>query len=190
LLGHKKTGEVIEVGHKMYKVRVSMGPCYEQYYLFPREEEAAFAGMDGYIQVQEENQQEPAPQYRVEVKFWDDERTRIKSLEECLGDERNGKCIRWSYSGQKQSEEDFKDNRLHGKRTTWSDDGYKCCEEHYLYGRLHGRRRSWHYNGNLHWEMHYDDGLQHGYATAFDISGREVLTEHYVHGAIDYSIRR
>jgi len=66
--------------------------------------------------LQEEPKRAPTPRYRVEVRFWDRERTIIESIREYIGNQRHGKCIGWYENGQKRWETDYVNGQIHGKR--------------------------------------------------------------------------
>jgi len=129
--------------------------------------------------LQEEAQ--PTPQYRVEVEFWDKERTQIKSLREYMGEQRYGKDIGWYDNGQKRYDNNYVNGKLHGKCAGWYPNGQLHWEENYVNGQRHGKRRKWHDNGQIRWEEDCVDGQLHGKYIAWDESGRVTREEDWEH---------
>jgi len=105
----------------------------------------------------QETQPKPTPQYRVELKFWDLERTQIKMLEEYLGGQLHGKSIGWYDSGQKEYEDDWVNGQL-SRLVEWHRNGKKRLEIHYLQDQRHGKCTSWDENGKVIGEEVYKHG--------------------------------
>jgi len=126
--------------------------------------------------------QEETPKYRVELEFWDDERTQIKSLSEYMGDQLHGKSLGWYRDGQKEFDDNWVNGQLHGKSFDWSPSGQLEREKHYHHGKQHGKSMGWHDNGQIECEIEWTNDNQHGKCVAWDENGRVISEEIWEHG--------
>ena len=84
---------------------------------------------------------EETPQYRVEVEFWDKEKTKIKYLCEYLGNKKHGMSCGWYENGKKRWETGYQNGQLHGKETQWNKNGKKYLEIEYRNGKMISEKR-------------------------------------------------
>lgn len=93
--------------------------------------------------------EQPQPKYRVEVEFYDKEKTKIKRLHEYLGDELHGICKCWYTSGQLEYEFPYQNGKWHGVCKCWYNSGQIQYEHPYQNSKTHGIRKHWDENGKL-----------------------------------------
>ena len=72
---------------------------------------------------------------------------------------REGLSRQWFASGQKQSEENYKDGKLDGLATQWRENGTKKSERPYKNGELNGIGVYWNEYGEKVEEWLYKDGI-------------------------------
>ena len=70
-----------------------------------------------------------------------------------------GKLVEKYWSGQKQSEANFKNGMLEGLATLWYQNGQKESEGNYRNGKPEGIHTSWYENGQKSGEAIWKDGL-------------------------------
>jgi len=64
----------------------------------------------------------------------------------------------WYENGQKEKEENYKDDKQDGLEVWWHENGQKKGEVNYKDGRLNGLETWWHENGKKEYEVNYKDG--------------------------------
>ena len=82
-----------------------------------------------------DEESEHSEQYRVEIEFWDEAKTKIKSLVEYQGTQPHGKYIRWYENGNKEWETNYHQDQKHGKDLGWYENGNKYWEAEYKHGK-------------------------------------------------------
>lgn len=102
--------------------------------------------------------EEQPEQYRVNVVFWDEDKTKIKSLAEYKGNQLHGKYIGWNEDGQKYYEEEYQNGKQHGKYVVWYKNGQKAYEYEYQNGKQHGKYVAWYDNGQKLYEEEWQNG--------------------------------
>lgn len=78
--------------------------------------------------------EQPQPKYRVEVEFYDKEKTKIKRLHEYLDDKYHGIQKGWYTSGQLEYELSYQNGDWHGIHKAWDALGQLRYKEYWLYG--------------------------------------------------------
>ncbi len=91
----------------------------------------------------------------------------------------------WYKNGQKRSEINYKDGKLHGLKTRWYDNGQKKSELNYEDGKPHGIYTEWYENGKKKSEVYYQNGKccivinwgEKGQIVRFNAGDRVVISE-------------
>ena len=84
---------------------------------------------------------------------------------------KNGLIKSYYENGKIQSEDNWKDDKLHGVRKWYYSDGNLYQEDNYKDGKLHGVRKSYYSDGNLDLEENYKDGKLHGVRKSYYSDG-------------------
>ena len=71
-----------------------------------------------------------------------------------------GKVFEFHDNGQKKSEGNYKDGKVHGPVVIWYENGQKRSEGNYKDGKLHGDGRGWHENGQKNFESEWKNGKE------------------------------
>ena len=79
----------------------------------------------------------------------------------------NGLTIFFYQSGQKKSEENYKDGKRDGPQNFWYENGQKLRESRIKDGKLDGLWTSWHKNGQKELEGNYKEGVRNGLWTSW-----------------------
>jgi len=82
-----------------------------------------------------------------------------------------GKLVEKYWSGQKQSEANFKNGKLEGLATLWYQNGQKKIEYNYKNGKFQGLLTEWHENGQKKDEGNYRNGKPEGVHTSWYENG-------------------
>lgn len=104
--------------------------------------------------------EQPQPKYRVEVEFYDKEKTKIRSLREYLDDKCHGINKGWYENGQLEYEWPYQSGKEHGICKRWYENGKLECEWLYQNGERYGICKGWHENGQLSYEKYWLHGKQ------------------------------
>ena len=85
-------------------------------------------------------------------------------------------------NGQKSSEINYKDGKLHGLSTRWHENGKKSWEGNLKDGKVHGLSTSWYEDGQKKTEINWKDGKMHGLLTKWDENGQKKSEANYKDG--------
>lgn len=122
---------------------------------------------------------------------------RLKSVNEVIGDKRDGTCTYYNENGSVKATVEFQNNLYHGKYISYYDNKKKhseityvahkksgpaftyyengkiALEENYLDGELNGFKRKYHGNGVLMMENEYKNGQPSVNLKEFDANGKQ-----------------
>ena len=93
-----------------------------------------------------------------------------------------GKVFEFHDNGQKKSEGNRKDGKLHGPAVTWHENGQKEAEANNKDGKFDGPLVNWYDNGKKRFEANYKDGKQHGDATGWYENGQKSFESEWKNG--------
>lgn len=88
----------------------------------------------------------------------------------------------WHPGGQRYTESELVNGKLHGKHRAWHLNGVARIECTYVEGQRHGLYREWYANGQLKAEVTYDHGRKTGRSTEWYANGRKSAEGHYANG--------
>jgi len=103
----------------------------------------------------------------------------IKFYSEETGTRELVKEIVYYENKQKQSEGEFKNNKMSGKWTYWYDNGNKWAEGYYINQIEHGLKTIWHRNGQKYYEGKFENGKRIGVWNFWDETGKLVKSVDY-----------
>jgi hypothetical protein len=94
----------------------------------------------------------------------------------------HGKYITWSESGQKLSEQNYRNGKIDGRTVYWHENGKKSWQGTYHDGYVVGTWVSWHKNGQKESSCNYVSGEKEGVCLWWDAQGRKTDSVEYIHG--------
>ena len=94
----------------------------------------------------------------------------------------HGKYITWSESGQKFSEQNYRNGRIDGRTIYWHENGKKSWQGMYQDDHPVGTWVSWHKNGQKGSSCSYVSGEKEGVCLWWDDHGRQADSVEYIHG--------
>jgi hypothetical protein len=94
----------------------------------------------------------------------------------------HGKYITWSDSGQKFSEQNYRNGKVEGPTVSWHENGKKSSQGMYHDGYPVGTWVSWHENGQKGSSCNYVNGEKEGVCLWWDDQGRQTDSVEYIHG--------
>lgn len=94
----------------------------------------------------------------------------------------HGKYITWSESGQKLSEQNYRNGKVEGRTTYWHENGKKSGEGMYHNDYPVGEWLSWYKSGQKESLCNYVNGEKEGVCLWWDAQGRQADAVEYIHG--------
>ena len=94
----------------------------------------------------------------------------------------HGKYITWSESGQKFSEQNYRNGRIDGRTIYWHENGKKSWQGMYQDDHPVGAWVSWHKNGQKGSSCSYVSSEKEGVCLWWDDHGRQADSVEYIHG--------
>jgi len=94
----------------------------------------------------------------------------------------HGKYITWSESGQKLSEQNYRNGKIDGRTVYWHENGKKSWQGTYHDGYAVGTWVSWNENGQKESSCNYVNGEKEGVCLWWDAQGRKADSVEYIHG--------
>ena len=84
-----------------------------------------------------------------------------------------GKAFTLYKNGKKESNQNYKDGKLHGLFISWRNNGKKWSEGNYKDGEQEGLQTLWHENGQKLRELNYKDGKKEGLQMRWYYNGQK-----------------
>lgn len=88
----------------------------------------------------------------------------------------------WHPGGQRYTESELLNGKLHGKHRAWHLNGSARIECNHVDGQRHGLYREWYDNGQLKAEYTYDHGRKAGRSTEWYANGQKSAEGQYTNG--------
>ena len=115
---------------------------------------------------------------------------RLINIVEYKNNKKVGEEISFDNNGKLRCITNYVDGVENGKKTMFYKSGEKRSESNFVNGKLHGEEFEYNKNGQIHCIVKYEDGLAHGKAIQFTYSGKlEVEVNFYKgkkHGEVIY----
>lgn len=105
------------------------------------------------------------------VKYWSNGQKQSEG--EYLNGKMHGKWTNWNENGQKKHEYEYRNGKQHGKSIDWYENEQKEIEVEYLNGKKHGKLSDWYENGQKKSEREFRNGEEHGKSVEWYWNGQK-----------------